>query len=111
MARIRYKRNGENGEKIVPYHPCSAEELNDFPPPIPDSVGLMEIYKKENPKRHLFCLDWDKLGEELAIWGTENDEISYQRFEYILLPCNYVHAEFGPVGDTIPDECIADRDK
>ena len=62
----------------------------------------MEIYKKESPNRHLFCIDWEKFGSEVAIWGTENDEISYQRFEYLILPCNYVHAEFGDIGDSVP---------
>ena len=28
-----------------------------------------------------------------------------------MLPCNYVHTEFGDVGDSIAEECIADRDK
>ena len=59
----------------------------------------------------MFCLDWDKLGDDIAIWGTENDELNYQRFEYVLLPCNYVHAEFAQTGDSIADGCIADRDK
>ena len=66
---------------------------------------------KTSKTRHLYCLDWEKFGDELGIWGTENDEIVYQRFEYVLLPCNYVHAEFGPTDDYIKDECIADQDQ
>ena len=109
LARIIYKRNGVSGETIVPYHDCTAEELDEFAPPIQDSAGLFEVFRT-SPTRHLSCLDWEKFGDKLAIWGTENDEISYQRFDFVLLPCNYVHAEFGPTDDFIADECIADRD-
>ena len=78
-------------------------------PPNKDSAGLLEIFKT-SPTRHLNCLNWDDLGEDLSIWGTENDEISYQRFEFLLLPCNYLHTEFGPKNDTIAEECVADHD-
>ena len=37
--------------------------------------------------------------------------MSYQRFEYVLVPCNYVHAEIGPTDDKVAEECIADRDE
>ena len=109
LARLVYKRNGVSGESILPYHYCTAEELDEFAPPIEDSVGLFEVYKTSQT-RHLYCLDWKKFGDDLAIWGTENDEISYQRFEFVLLPCNYIHAEFGPTDDFIADECIANRE-
>ena len=75
-----------------------------------DSAGLFEIYKTSKT-RHLYCLDWEKFGDELSIWGTTNDELSYQRFEYVLLPCNYVHSEYGPTDDYIKDECIADKEQ
>lgn len=110
LARLFWKRNGVFGETIVDYHHCTAKEMDEFPPPVSDSAGLFEIYKTSTT-RHLFCLDWDKLGDDIAIWGTENDEISYQRFEYVMIPCNYVHTTFGPTGDSVADECIADRDK
>ena len=41
---------------------------------------------------------------EFSVWGVDNDE-NYQRWEFVLLPCNYVHKEFGDVGDTVHDEC------
>ena len=109
LARLVYKRNGVSGELILPYHHCTAEELDKFAPPMQNSVGLFEVYKT-SATRHLNCLDWEKFGDDLAIWGTENDEISYQRFEFVLLPCNYIHAEFGPTDDFIADECIANRE-
>lgn len=54
-------------------------------------------------------MDWDKLGDQLEIWGTENDEISYQRFEWLFVPCNYLHGYLGDSGDTISEKCIADK--
>ena len=57
----------------------------------------------------MYCLDWDIVGDNVAIWGDPNDEISYQRLEYLLTPCNYLHAEFGPTNDTIPKECNSTR--
>ena len=76
LARMRYTRNGKPGETIIPYHKCSADELDEFAPPVADSQGLFEIYRK-GETRHLYCLDWDKVGDQVAIWGTENDEIKY----------------------------------
>ena len=104
-------RNGIESENILPYHICTKEELDEFPQPVPDSVSLLEEYKKASPTRHLFCLDWDKFGDDLAIWGTAYNEFSYQTFEYYFLPCNYLHAEFGPTDDSIADECISDHEQ
>lgn len=32
---------------------------------------------REDPDRDLFCVDWEELGEQLAIWGVEDDTDSY----------------------------------
>ena len=77
---------------------------------MPEAAGLLELYKS-SPTRNLYCLDWDKFGDELSIWGIEEDEIRYQRFEFVVVPCNYVHTEFGDIGDFVSEECIPDRDK
>ena len=29
--------------------------------------------------------------------------------EFLIVPCNYVHTEFGDIGDTISAECIANH--
>ena len=53
------------------------------------------------------------MGDKLAIWGGTSDSDSYQRFEFVVVPCNYVHAEYGPTGypylDTIPNNCVANK--
>ena len=110
FARMFGYVNNERYEKMIPYHKCTAEDFDEFAPPAPEAEGLLEDYKN-NPNRNLYCMDWDKYSETLAIWGVTFDEVSYQRFEYVLVPCNYVHAEIGPTDDYVADECIADRDE
>mmetsp|Transcript_43029 Transcript_43029/g.56948 ORF Transcript_43029/g.56948 Transcript_43029/m.56948 type:complete len:132 (+) Transcript_43029:358-753(+) len=109
FTRFMHKTNGVNGETLVPHRECTAEDLERFAEPASDAQGLLQKYR-ENPKRILYCPDWDKIDDDFAIWGSTDDEISYQRFEFLLVPCNYLHAEFGPTGDTIAKECIADRE-
>ena len=65
---------------------------------------------KESETRGLFCVDFEQLDEELAIWSIEDDD-NYQRIEIILLPCNYVHAEFGHTDDFVRPECIRDLEE
>ena len=40
-------------------------------------------------------------------WGY--DDLS--EIEVILVPCNYIHSEWGDIGDSVSDECIADLEK
>ena len=59
----------------------------------------------------MFCVELGDLAEgELSIYGVENDD-NYQRWEFVLLPCNYVHAELGQVGDIIHEKCASLIDK
>ena len=44
-----------------------------------------------NEDRHLYCIDWT---EDLYILGDEQAP-DYQRIEFIVTPCNYIHQEFG----------------
>ena len=38
------------------------------------------------------------------------DDNNYQRWEYILVPCNYLHKELGEdIGDTIDPQCIKNQ--
>ena len=63
--------------------------------------------KTEGSRQGLFCLDWDKIGDILEIWSVETDD-NYQRFEAVIVPCNYIHNEFSDIGDSIAEECVAD---
>ena len=60
--------------------------------------------------RGLFCLDPPNKPKDFVINGNENSS-EFRYFELLLLPCNYLHAEFGFTEDTIHPECIADLDK
>ena len=65
---------------------------------------------KTQKERGLYCFDWDALSDDLVIQSIEDDN-NYQRIELLVLPCNYIHKEFGNVGDSIAPECIADQKK
>ena len=39
-------------------------------------------------------------------WQFDN----FGEIEVLLLPCNYIHQEYGDIGDTVSAECIADLD-
>lgn len=94
LVRNWGKQNGTAYEKIFDHHKCTADELEMFSEPSRESAAPLEHYKKGEDK-HLFCIDWDNLdGDEISVWGVENDD-NYQRWEFVLLPCNYIHAEFG----------------
>ena len=56
-------------------------------------------------KRGLWCFDFDALADELAIWGGGESDASFQRIEFILVPCNYLHTQYGYEGDSIHKEC------
>ena len=110
ITRLYGHMNGELYEKFIPVHYCTEEELDAFPAPTSESEGLINTFKSKSD-RNIYCIDWDKYGDDMAIWSTEDDEISYQRFEYTLVPCNYIHSEVGTTNDFVSEECIADRDK
>ena len=107
FTRLLTHNNSVKTETIIPHRKCRPEDYDHFSPVIKSSQGLFEQYK--TGQRDLLCLDWDQVGDQLEIWGDESDEISYQRFEFALLPCNYIHAEHGPTDDYITDGCITDR--
>ena len=108
IARIVTKLDGVTRERFIDYHRCTTKDLNEFAPPTSDSKALLKSFQTDDD-RGLYCLDWDALGDELEIWGV-NDDANYQRFEFLLLPCNYVHAEYGETDDSVSSDCIANRE-
>ena len=66
FARLTGNKNGRQFEKILPHKKCTAEDLEHFAPPAPDSVGLLEVYKTSQTRK-LYCLDWENFGDDLAI--------------------------------------------
>ena len=45
---------------------------------------------------------------EISVWGVELDD-NYQRLEIDVVPCNYLHAEFGITDDRVDPFCEADH--
>ena len=76
FTRLVYKRDGHKGELMIPHRRCRPDDFDHFAPVMAEAEGLLKQYK-ESPNRNLLCLDWDQVGDDLAIWGSTNDETSY----------------------------------
>lgn len=59
------KRDGELGEKMIPTRRCRSEDFEEFSTVAPSHESMLNEYKEG--KRHLFCLDWDKVGDDLEL--------------------------------------------
>ena len=53
---------GQSVETILDFHMCTEEDFKDFPPATLDSERVLNSILTD-PKRGLFCLDWDKLAD------------------------------------------------
>ena len=111
VVRALYKvSESQRAETLLPFHRCTEADFDAFYPPSVDSAPLFNAYKKNvGTHRGLYCFDWEATGDLLSIWGGSSNDELYQRIEFVLLPCNYLHAQYGDVGDRIHPECIADR--
>ena len=86
---------------------CTEEDLAKFAPPTFDSEKVLNKIMS-NPKRGLYCFDWERDGENLEIWGVSQ----YDDFRYVdiaLLPCQYNHTFTGRNDSVIAEECVWDR--
>ena len=54
----------------------------------------------------MLCIDWNDAELPINVVG-DNDYDNYQRFEAVLVPCNYVNTFFGYNTDFIHPECVA----
>lgn len=108
LVRIAGRNDNELFEQILDYHNCTEEDLEHFAPPSQDAARMMKKIEKD-PNRSLMCLDWDKIGDQLEIWGVSH----YADFRYIdiaIVPCNYLHTVAGWTGDKIPPECLHNKE-
>ena len=60
---------------------------------------------REDPERGMLCIDWNDDQYPIKIKGDESFD-NYQRIEAALVPCNYVHTQFGYNDDSIHPECV-----
>lgn len=92
LIRIVGRKNGELYERVLPYHECTDADWATFPPASKASKDSFETIKSD-PKRGMFCIDWGENANEeddIVLYGNENND-EYQRIEFMLNPCNYVH--------------------
>ena len=89
------------------YRKCEPSDYDKLAPPADEAIDMLELYKTD-PSRNLFCIDWDEHGDDLDIYGNWQDESKYQRVEFVLVPCNYLHNNLGWTDDFIPDGCVED---
>ena len=80
------REDGELHEVALDYHICTDEDFAQMSPPTTDALTTLN-HIKESEQRNLYCFDWDKLGDELGVWGVA-DFTAYRYIEMILTPCN-----------------------
>ncbi len=88
IVRRRGVRDGEAFEEMLPFHKCTDADYEEFYPVAKKSQGELKMIKT-NPKKNLFCLD--KWTDDLFVGGDRALAKDFQRFEVMLLPCNYIH--------------------
>ena len=69
--RISGRTDGQTREKILDFHNCTAEDLEQFAPPIIDSELLLNKII-DDPDRNLYCFDWEELKDEMVIYGVSS---------------------------------------
>ena len=101
--------DGNYTERILEHHRCTKEELAQFAPPTIYAEATLNKYLTD-PKKGMFCVDYEKLDEDLTIWGQGlTIEDTFKRLELIMTPCQYLHTYTGYEGDSIHKDCIADK--
>ena len=86
---------------------CTEEDFQHFAPPTQDSQRVLNSILSD-PKRGLYCFDWEELSDTLEIWGVSQYE-DFRYVDFALVPCNYNHTTAGYVDDVIHEDCIWDK--
>ena len=103
IARHYGEKNGEHFENMIGLHKCTKEDFVDFYPIREGAEDEFENETKITEKTGMFC--FDEWNDDLRIGGQLGTH-DYSAVEFILLPCNYVHAQFGEE-DYDREVCIA----
>ena len=107
LMRIGGRKNGESIEEIIDFHRCTDKDFEQFAPPSADAEKTLKKIM-QNEDRGLFCIDWEKFGKNMRIFGTSH----YTDFRFIdveLVPCQYVHNLNGYELDKPTPECLYDK--
>ena len=89
---------------MMPIHKCNENDWAQFYELEPKSKTIFQKLTT-NEDRGLYCIDWQS--EDVLVYGNSKAD-NFQRIEFVLLPCNYIHTDLGYTGDSIADECVAD---
>lgn len=108
LVRMFGRIKGIEFERIMPYHRCTEEDWEVFPPAAKAFEDSF-IAIKNGDVDTMLCLDWSDDVEPILIYGNEKND-DYSRVELVLVPCNYLHTELDYDGDTVPEECLADKE-
>ena len=73
LVRMWGKKNGVPYDKLIPYHRCTEEDLNEFAPPDPSAEGMLNRMKRGG-KSGLYCINWDEVDDDVSIWSIEDDD-------------------------------------
>ena len=76
LLRLLGRFDGKDYEYILPFRKCQKEDFDKMPAPIASSAALLEKYKTD-PNKSLNCIDWETVGPQLAIWGTQSSKDRY----------------------------------
>ena len=72
-VRVAGRKAGKSFAKLLNFHRCTDEEMDEFPNPTYDTqITLNKVKKDKN--RGLYCLNWDELDAELDIFGKNTYE-------------------------------------
>ena len=88
---------------MIPFHKCTEQDWEQFLEP-GKGMGDQISAVRANPKRNMYCIDNFK---NFVIYGNEKNS-EYQRVEVVLVPCNYLHTQFGYTEDSIHPDCVSD---
>ena len=53
------------------FHLCTEEDFKDFAPPTPDAQRILNAILSD-PNRGLYCVDWERYGDFLSVWGISS---------------------------------------
>ena len=105
FTRIIARKNGEEYEKLLPHYKCTEKDYQQFYPVAAKNEKALGLIKA-NEKRGLYCIDWTS--DDMFVFGEDYNP-DFQRIEFVLVPCNYVHQKWGYTGDKIDKECVQDH--
>ena len=107
IVRMFTNKGGVKSQRSLSYHECNDTDWEDFAPAAKGTKTRFEAIR-DSPKRGFKCIDWPD-DEPHVIYGDQVNDDNNQYLSVVLVPCTYLHTEFGQdYGDYIREECKSD---